>query len=613
MTHPGAYISQVPLRPTAMVVEGYQEIGDYGLIGDMNSAGLVSREGSIDWLCFPRFDSPSVFAAILDPKVGGRFDVAVSGQAETAQAYVEDTNLLRTRLQAEGGALEVVDYMPCYLKNGDLEAFHEVHRRLRCVEGRVTARLHYEPRFRYGMEHAEIRVESEGCLAKGSREWMSLSTDLPLEAVEGVARAEAPLEEGDERWLVLRWADDYLRPLEEFRPAEKLEKTRSYWKEWINRCLFHGPWASLVRRSLLVLKLMIYEPTGAIIAAPTTSLPEVPEGPKNWDYRYSWLRDSAFVLSAFHRCGYTKEERRYRHWLIRRLRGHTLDLERLQIMYGVEGDAELPEETLPHLRGYRGARPVRVGNAAYDQFQLDVYGSVLDALHFSYHTDADMNDDVWRTVESIANFVAANWSRPDSGIWELREHERRYVHSHIMAWVAMDRAVKVARRWGNARRAEQWKEVRDGIREHILQAGFSEELGAFTQYYGGKEVDGSLLVMPLVGFLSGQDARFQGTLHRIREELGEGPFVRRFREKGQPEGSFLMLSYWMAEGLADAGRLEEAKVAFEELRGFANHLGLFAEMVDPKTGRQLGNFPQAFTHMALVNAAWKIGTVEAES
>lgn len=587
-------------------------IGDYGLIGDMNSAALVSREGSIDWLCFPRFDSPSVFAALLDAEMGGRFDVAVAELAETEQAYVEDTNLLRTRLGTAEGVLEVVDYMPCYLKNGDLEAFHEVHRRLRCVEGRVTARLHYEPRFRYGMEHAQLEVEAEGCLARGSREWMSLTTDIPLEADEGVARAEEPLAEGDERWLILRWADDYLRPLPEFRPAEKLEKTRSYWKEWINRCVYHGPWVDLVRRSLLALKLMIYEPTGAIIAAPTTSLPEVPGGRKNWDYRFSWLRDSAYVLSAFHRCGYTKEERRYRHWIIRRLRGHTVDLERLQIMYGVEGDAELQEEVLPHLRGYRGATPVRAGNAAYDQFQLDVYGSVVDALHFSYHADADMNDDVWRTVESIATFVAANWARPDSGIWELREHERRYVHSHIMAWVAIDRAVKIARRWGNERRAEQWTAVRDRIRENVLQAGFSEELNSFTQYYGGTEVDGSLLVIPVVEFLPGGDARFQGTLDRIRTELGDGPLVRRFREEGPQEGSFLMLSYWMVEGLAAAGRLEEAKTVFEELRGYANHLGLFAEMADPKTGRQLGNFPQAFTHMALVNAAWKLATVKAQ-
>ncbi len=596
-----------------MPEDHYLEIGDYGLIGDMNSAALVSREGSIDWLCFPRFDSPSVFAAVLDAKMGGRFDVAVADLAATDQAYMEDTNLLRTRLRAGEGVLEVVDYMPCYLKNGDLEAFHEVHRRLRCEEGRVTARVRYEPRFRYGMEHAQLHVGDDGCLARGSREWMSLATDMRLEAAEGVARGEEPLEEGDERWLILRWADDYLRPCQEFRPAEKLEKTRAYWKEWINRCVFHGPWAPLVRRSLLVLKLMIYEPTGAIIAAPTTSLPEVPGGAKNWDYRFSWLRDSAYVLSAFHRCGYTKEERRYRHWLIRRLRGHTLDLEQLQIMYSVEGDAELREEILSHLRGYRGASPVRAGNAAYDQFQLDVYGSVIDALHFSYHTDADMNDDVWRTVESIANFVSANWARPDSGIWELREHERRYVHSHIMAWVAMDRAVKVARRWGNARRAEQWTEVRERIREHVLQVGFSEELNAFTQYYGGEEVDGSLLVIPLVGFLSGKDARFQGTLDRIRRDLGEGPLVRRFREKGPQEGSFLMLSYWMVEGMADAGRLEEAKSIFEKLQGYANHLGLFAEMADLETGRQLGNFPQAFTHMALVNAAWKLAKAEAGS
>ncbi|MEE9237661.1 MAG: glycoside hydrolase family 15 protein [Thermoplasmata archaeon] len=591
----------------------YRDIGDYGLIGDMNSAALVSRYGSIDWLCFPRFDSPSVFAAILDPQVGGRFTVSVRGRHEAEQSYVEDTNILRTLLTTNEGSLEVLDYMPCYLKDGELEAFHEVHRRLRCVEGKATAMVEYQPRFRYGMEGGEIWVREEGCLAKGSKEWLSMVTDLRLSQGDGTCTAEEPMTTGDERWMVLRWNDDYLRPVEEFRSAEKLEKTRSYWKEWISRCSFEGPWKPLVRRSMLALKLMVYEPTGAIIAAPTTSLPEIPEGGKNWDYRFSWLRDSAFVLSAFHRCGYTREERMYRHWIIRRLRGHTLDLENLQIMYGVEGDAELKETVLSHLRGYKGATPVRSGNAAHGQFQLDVYGSVIDALHFGYHTDRDMNDDVWRTVESIANFVALNWERPDSGIWELREVERKYVYSHIMAWVAMDRAVKIARRWGNQHMAEKWVEVRDQICEKVLKDGFDKELDSFVQYYSGKEVDASLLIIPLVGFLRGDDPLFLGTLERIEGELGNGPLIRRFKEEGPVEGAFLMLSFWLVECLVGAGKVEEAKEVFRELTQYANHLGLFSEMVDFDTKALLGNFPQAFTHMALVNAAWSLSAAETVS
>ncbi len=590
---------------------GFQTIADYGLIGDLNSAALVSRHGSIDWLCFPRFDSASVFAAILDPQVGGRFTVSIKGRHKAEQSYVEDTNVLRSLLKTRGGSLEVVDYMPCYLKNEDVEAFHEVHRRLRCLDGSVVADVHYEPRFMYGLERSEMRADEEGCLARGSKEWLSLATDFRLQQDGGVCTAREPMVSGDERWMVLRWNDDYLRPVDEFRPSEKLEKTLAYWRGWIDRCAYDGRWAPLVRRSMLVLKLMVYEPTGAIVAAPTTSLPEVPRGQKNWDYRFSWLRDSAYVLSAFHRCGYTREERMYRHWIIRRLRGHTLDLESLQIMYGVEGDAELKEDVLPHLMGYEGAAPVRSGNAAYSQFQLDVYGSVIDALHFSYHRPEDMNDDIWRTVESIANFVAANWERPDSGIWERREMERRYVYSHIMAWVAMDRAVKIARRWGNRRRAEMWAEVRDRIYNRALTEGFDKELGSFVQFYGGKEVDGSLLITPLVGFLRGANPLFEGTLERIRRDLGDGVLVRRFKEDGPVEGAFLMLSFWMVEGLADAGRLEEAIALFEELTSYANHLGLFAEMVDPKTRTFLGNFPQAFTHMALVNAAWRIVMVGA--
>lgn len=595
------------------MAEGYAycDIGDYAFIGDMNSAGLVSKYGSIDWLCFPKFDSPSVFAAVLDPKVGGRFTVSLNGRQDTVQEYIEDTNVLRTELRADSGVLEVVDYMPCYLKGEELEAFHEVHRRLRCLEGSVTARVHFQPRFGYGLDHTEVRAEEGGCLAKGSREWVSLATDLSLREEKGGCTADESLSEGDERWMVLRWNDDYLRPLKDFGPKDKLEKTLGYWKDWINRCVFKGPWTPIVRRSLLALKLMFYEPTGAIIAAPTTSLPEVPGGQKNWDYRFSWLRDSAFVLSAFHRCGYTTEERRFRNWIVRRLRGHTLDLEGLQIMYGIEGDAALHETLLPHLRGYEGAAPVRVGNAAYDQFQLDVYGSVMDALHFSYHTDTEMNDDVWRTVESIANFVAENWERPDSGIWEIREVERRYIYSTIMAWVAMDRAVKIARRWGNKRRAEMWTEVRDEIYDKVVQDGFDKELVSFVQYYGGKEVDGSLLIIPLVGFLRGVNPLFQATLERIRGELGEGCLLRRFREEGPKEGAFLMLSFWMVDGMIETGQVDEARGNFEKLLGYANHVGLFAEMVDPATGKLLGNFPQAFTHMALVNTAYRLVKAEA--
>ncbi len=589
---------------------GHCDIEDYGLIGDVNSAALVSRYGSIDWLCFPRFDSPSVFAALLDPEVGGRFAVSIEGKHETHQVYVKNTNVLRTLLRSGDGSLELVDYMPCYLKNEELEAFHEVHRRLRCIDGRVKAKILYEPRFGYGLGHTRLLLEDEGCLAQGLKEWLSLTTDLPLRTGDGICSAEEDLREGDERWMVLRWNDDYLRPIEEFLPAEKLEKTVAFWRDWVKRCAFTGHLTSMVKRSMLVLKLMTYEPTGAIIAAPTTSLPEIPTGSKNWDYRYSWLRDSAFVLSAFHTCGYTEEERRFRHWIIRRLRGHTLDPENLQIMYGVEGDSVLEEKVLSHLRGYRGARPVRSGNAAYSQFQLDVYGSVIDALHFSYHTEEDMNDDIWRTVEALANFVAANWERPDSGIWELREVERNYVYSDVMAWVAMDRAVKIAQRWGNRRRADLWANVRDKIRKKVLQEGFDEQLGSFVQYYGGKEVDGSILVMPLVDFLPGDDARFLGSLERIRRDLGNGPLVNRFREKGPREGAFLMLSFWLVDGLVKAGRLMEAREAFDEIVGYANHLGLFAEMLDPETKRFLGNFPQAFTHMALVNTASRLTAAE---
>jgi GH15 family glucan-1,4-alpha-glucosidase len=589
--------------------DGYLPISDYGLIGDMNSAALVSRGGSIDWLCFPRFDSPSVFAAILDPGRGGRLDVSVAG-AEANQAYLENTNVLRTVFTTEGGTLELVDFMPCYRKHHEFEAFHEVHRRLRCLEGTVTVQVAFDPRFGYSREETHVEVHEGGCLATGELTGLSLVSDIPFGAAEAGATAEVTLEEGEERWLILRWNEDFLRPLEEFLAAEKLEKTVEYWRTWTERCTYGGPFGDLVRRSLLALKLMIYEPTGAIVAAPTTSLPEVPGGPKNWDYRYSWLRDAAFALRAFHKCGYSEEERRYRHWVMRRLQGHTLHPEELQIMYGVEGDARLLERSLPHLRGYRGARPVRIGNAAHDQHQLDMCGALIDALYLSYHTDDDMNDHVWRTVAELAEFVADKWELPDYGIWELRGERRRYVYSQVMAWVALDRAARVARRWGNPGRAERWEGIAEEIRAHVLEAGFDEELNSFVQYEGAKEVDGSLLLMPIVFFIDENDPRWQGTLDRIRSQLGEGVHIWRFKEDGPREGSFLMLSFWLADVLIHGGHLEAGREVLRQVMAYANHVGLFAEMLDPEAEAFLGNFPQALTHMALVNAAVNLWEAE---
>ncbi|MEE9592552.1 MAG: glycoside hydrolase family 15 protein [Thermoplasmata archaeon] len=589
--------------------EDYLSIGDYGLIGDMNSAALVSREGSIDWLCFPRFDSPSVFAHILDPKRGGRLDVSVTG-AETEQAYVEDTNVLRTVFKGPEGTLELVDFMPCYRKDYEYEAYHEVHRRLRCMDGKITLDVVFDPRFGYSREETRVEVHEGGCLAEGELTWLSLVSDIPFQEAKNGATAEVSLEEGEERWLILRWNEDSLRPLAEFLAAEKLEKTVDYWRGWTERCTYRGPFEDLVRRSLLALKLMIYEPTGAIVAAPTTSLPEIPGGPKNWDYRYSWLRDAAFALRAFHKCGYDEEERGYRHWVMRRLQGHTLHPEELQIMYGVEGDRRLLERSLPHLRGYRGAKPVRIGNAAHDQHQLDMCGALIDALYLSYRTDEDMNDHVWRTIAELAEFVAAKWEEPDYGIWELRGEKRRYIYSQVMAWVALDRAARVGRRWGNPRRAERWEDIAAEIRAHTLEVGFDKELNSFVQYEGAKEVDGSLLLMPIVYFIDENDPRWQGTLERIQSELGDGAHIWRLKDERPQEGSFLMLSFWLADVLIHGGHLEAGREALEQVMGYANHLGLFAEMWNPEAGEFLGNFPQALTHMALINAAHTLWDAE---
>ncbi len=589
--------------------DGYRPIGDYALIGDMNSAALVSRQGSIDWLCFPHFDSPSVFAAILDPRQGGRLGISVAG-AEAHQTYQRDTNVLRTVFKVAEGILELVDFMPCYKKDYEFEAFHEVHRRLRCIEGKVTLDAVFDPRFGYGREETYVEVLDEGCLAEGELTWLSLASDIRFRKAKEGASAKVTLEEGEDRWLILRWNEDFLRPLEEFRAAEKLEKTLDYWRGWTDRCTYEGPFKELVRRSLLTLKLMIYEPTGAIVAAPTTSLPEVPGGTKNWDYRYSWLRDAAFALRAFHKCGYDEEERRYRQWVMRRLHGHTLHPEELQIMYGVEGEARLLERPLPHLRGYRGARPVRIGNAAHDQHQLDIYGALIDALYLSYRTDEDMNDHVWRTIAELAEFVADNWEAPDSGIWELRGEKRRYVYSQVMAWVALDRAARVGRRWGNPQRAVRWEKIAEEIRTHVLKAGFDEELNSFVQYEGAKEVDGSLLLMPIVFFIEEHDPRWQGTLERIRSQLAEGAHIWRFREEGPREGSFLMLSFWLADVLIHGGHLKAGRETLQQVMAYANHVGLFAEMWDPEAEEFLGNFPQALTHMALVNAAVNLWEAE---
>ncbi|MGD2216985.1 MAG: glycoside hydrolase family 15 protein [Gemmatimonadales bacterium] len=602
----------------------YKPIEDYGVIGDMHTAAVVGQDGSIDWFCYPRFDSPSVFAAILDEKKGGHFKICPPDVANltTKQYYWPDTNVLVTRFLSPDGVGQIVDYMPVGVPDGGRGSRWLV-RRVQIVRGSMAFAVECRPAFNYARDEHKLDITPEGACFRAPGLSMGLVTDVPLKAHGAGVRAELSLETGQTSNLVLREIEGDsgcglgLSPEEEF---ELFNCTVEWWRHWVNKCTYTGRWREAVHRSVLTLKLMTYEPTGAIVASPTCSLPEAMGGARNWDYRYTWIRDAAFTLYAFIRVGFTEEAARFGQFLRERIQEPEPDGS-LQIMYGIDGRHELTEETLDHLEGYRGSRPVRIGNGAYDQLQLDIYGELMDSIYLFNKYGVPVTYDGWIWLRRMVDWVCDNWQMKDEGIWEVRGPRQHFVYSKLMCWVALDRAIRLADKRSLPADRVHWLKIRDQIYEEIFERGWSDNRQAFVQHYDCDTLDASNLIMPLVFFVSPNDPRMLSTIEATLRSPEQGGLVENnlvFRYNiyetddglNSDEGSFNMCTFWLVEALARAGRrdpelLRTARLMFEEMLGYANHLGLYAEETGPQ-GEALGNFPQAFTHISLISAAFNL-------
>jgi GH15 family glucan-1,4-alpha-glucosidase len=577
---------------------------DYGLIGDLQTAALVGRDGSIDWLCLPRFDSGAVFAALLGDDSHGRWSMRPAGRHPTiGRRYRGDTLVLETDMQGEGGAIRLIDFMP---PRGEAP---DVVRIVEGLGGTVEVEMELVLRFDYGRVVPWIRRIDGTLSGVAGPDAVTFATPVELVGENLRTRARFSVSAGDRIPFVLTWYPSH-RPLPDPVDAEHaLLDTERYWQEWESQCTHGGEWHDDVHRSLLVLKALTYGPTGGIVAAPTTSLPEAIGGVRNWDYRFCWLRDATLTLLSMVRAGYVDEARAWRDWLLRAIAGNP---DELQVMYGVAGERRLVELELDWLPGYEGSRPVRIGNGASGQLQLDVYGEVIDALHQARVAGLEGSVDAWNLTRRVLGWLETGWEQPDEGIWEVRGGRRQFTHSKVMCWVAFDRAVKATEGLGREGPAERWRGIRDRIRAEVLEQGYDAELGAFTQAYGSTRLDASALMYPLVGFLPADDPRMLGTVAAIERDLLRDGLVERYRADeenvgvdGLPprEGVFLPCSFWLAQNLALQGRAEEARELFERLLSLRNDLGLIAEEYDPERKRLVGNFPQAFTHLALVDAA----------
>jgi GH15 family glucan-1,4-alpha-glucosidase len=579
-------------------------IEDYGLIGDTYTAALVGRDGSIDWVCLPRFDSSACFAALLGDRNHGRWAISPRDPVrDTSRRYRHDTLVLETEFSTDTGTVRLIDFMTPRQQEPDLVRIVEG------VRGSVAMAMELIIRFDYGRIVPWVRKLEGHLEAVAGPDALSLWTGVPTYGRDLTTRADFEVTEGQQIPFVLMWHPSHTRPPGPFDARDALADTTRWWEEWCGRSVYRGRWRDEVMRSLITLKALTYAPTGGIVAAPTTSLPECIGGVRNWDYRYCWLRDATFTLYALMTNGYTSEAESWRRWLLRTVAG---DPSSLQIMYGVAGERRLPEMELPWLPGYRQSAPVRVGNAAVDQLQLDVYGEVMDALHVARRAGIQHDADSWALQKALLRFLENAWCEPDEGIWEVRGPRRNFTHSKVMAWVAFDRAVKAIERHGCSGPVERWRALRDQIHEEVCREGYDAERNTFTQYYGSRELDASALMFPLVGFLPGNDPRIVGTLAAIERELLWNGFVQRYRTRkeidGLPsgEGIFIACTFWLADNYELQGRHAEAEDLFKRLLGIRNDLGLLAEEYDPASQQHLGNYPQAFSHVMLINTACNI-------
>ncbi len=595
-------------------MDDYLPIADHGIIGDLHTVALVGSNGTIDWYCCPAFDSPSVFAAILDKEKGGFYRISPVGEDwTTRQLYFPDTNVLITRFFTEGGVGEQQAFMPI-ARSGEERHRHRLIRRIVCVRGDLRFSLVMQPRFNYGRDGHETHQHEHGVVFESDTLCLALQATTPIACDDEGVHSEFRLGAGQSVTFVLEQVDrGYVpRRYEEEETREAYERTIEFWRRWLSQSRYRGRWREMMQRSALTLKLLTYQPTGAIVAAPTTSLPEVLGGERNWDYRYTWIRDAAFSLYGLLRLGFTEEAASFMDWLTDRFR-EAVDQtgDPLQTMYGIDGRRELPEETLDHFEGYQGSAPVRIGNGAADQLQLDIYGELIDSVYLFNKYGRPIYHEAWEDLRRIVEWVCLNWDQADEGIWETRGGRKDFTFSRLMCWVAVERAVRMARQRGLPADLPRWMKHRDEIYEQIMDRGWNEGRGAFVQHYGSDLVDASLLLMPLVKFISPTDPRWLSTLQTISEELVSDSLVHRYNTRAfedgleGDEGTFSICSFWYVEALTRAGRVDEARLAFEKMLTYANHLGLYSEEIG-RSGELLGNFPQAFTHLALISAAFNL-------
>jgi GH15 family glucan-1,4-alpha-glucosidase len=594
----------------------FQPIENYGVIGNMRSVALVSVQGSIDFLCFPDFDSPTVFAALLDLERGGSLCLAPElVDMRVKQLYLPDTNILLTRFLSDGGVAELTDFMPVADDKDKQSYGHHILRMLRVIKGQIKFKMRCAPRFNYARSgHAAHMQEGSVCFVPDAPECpnMALHATFPIQLDGNDAVASFTLSAGETAMLAFGGVDEEEKGGREVLDADNVtqhfEETARYWRSWISRSNYTGRWREMVNRSALVLKLMCSAQYGSLIAAPTFGLPEREGGERNWDYRYTWLRDSSFSLYAFMRLGFVEEATAFTHWL--RDRVHE-DAERgpLQVMYRLDGQQNLEEEILDSLCGFMNSRPVRIGNAAYQQLQLDIYGELMDAVYLANKYGDGISYSGWQNLQRILDWLAKNWNRPDEGIWEVRGGAREFLHSRLMCWVAFDRMIRLSDKRSLAAPVEKWREIRDIIYEDIFANFWSEDLQSFVQYKGSQTVDASVLLMPLVRFISPSDGRWLSTMDAIERRLTEDSLVYRYDNISSPvdglsgnEGSFTACSFWFIECLARSHQVDKARLLFDKMLGYANHLGLYSEQLG-SSGEHLGNFPQAFTHLALISAA----------
>lgn len=596
----------------------YPRIEDHGIIGDLQTAALVSTDGTVDWMCLPRFDSPSVFASLLDPERGGFFRIGPELPGSISrQLYLPGTPILVTRFMNADGVGEVIDFMP--VAGAEPTERHRLVRIVRVVRGRMRFVAECRPMLDYGRNKPQLILSGEGARFTAPNCSLNLHVapedpvagEVTLKADDSAFIANFTLNEGQVGGVVLESGSEL--PPQRLSRSEILamfESTRDFWRRWIKQSQYRGRWREMVERSAITLKLMTYAPTGALIAAPTAGLPERVGGERNWDYRFTWVRDASFSVRALLSLGFTEEAFGFLSWLAKRVDTSVGDspTSPLKIMYRIDGSSDIGEESLDYLAGYKGSKPVRIGNGAADQLQLDIYGELLDSIHLASTRSLAVNYQGWRHLSSLMDWLCDNWDRPEEGIWETRGGQQSFVYGRLMSWVAFERAIRLAVSHSRPANIGRWVEARDRVYEQIMRSGWNEERHAFVQHYGTDVLDAALLYMPLVGFISPQDPMWLDTLRAIDDELVSDSLVYRYNPAASPDGlagdeaTFSMCTFWYVDALARSGRLEEAQLTFEKMLTYSNHLGLYSEEIGP-TGEQLGNFPQAFSHLALITAA----------